>query len=147
VWWLAWALVLAWLLYTGRSVTDDHAMPPPRPRRLLDWLEHVGLDGGGGELSAEGCLESVVQGLFLLVAVILLALAAWLLVELAVPAVALVLYVVIRGMLAHVANDRHGCEGDLGRAIGWGGLWATVYTAPVALLVWVLHRLLPARLG
>ena len=83
----------------------------------------------------------------MLFALILLVLAAWFLGELAVPAVAVVLYVVIRGMLAHVANDRHGCEGHLSRALGWGGLWAAVYTAPIALLIWILHRLLPARLG
>ena len=50
-------------------------------------------------------------------------------------------------MLARVANDRHGCEGDVPRALAWGGLWAAVYTAPTAGVVWVLHRLLPARIG
>jgi hypothetical protein len=140
-------VILAWLLHAGRPLTDDHALRPPRPRRLLDWLEHTALDGSGFEASAEGCAETVVLGLFMLAVLILLVLAAWFLVELVVPALALALYVVIRGMLAHVANDRHGCEGSLLRAIGWGGLWATLYTAPVALLAWILHRLLPARLG
>jgi hypothetical protein len=50
-------------------------------------------------------------------------------------------------MLARVANDRHGCEGDVPRALAWGGLWAAVYTAPIAGVVWVLHRLLPTRIG
>jgi hypothetical protein len=145
LWWLVWTIVLAWLLYTGRSVTDDHAMRPPHPRRLLRWFEWIG-DVGGVDLG-DGVVEGLVLGLLLLVAAILFVLAAWLLVELAVPALALILYLVIRGMLARVANDRHGCEGHLSRAVAWGALWAVVYSAPIAGLVWVLHRLFPTRLG
>ena len=44
-------------------------------------------------------------------------------------------------MLAKVANDDHGCEGSMLRSAGWGGLWATVYIAPLAVLMWLVHLL------
>jgi hypothetical protein len=65
--------------------------------------------------------------------------AAWLLVELVVPALFFLAYALVRGALARVANDEHGCEGSLVRAATWGALWATVYVAPLALVVWALH--------
>jgi hypothetical protein len=61
------------------------------------------------------------------------------LVELVVPALFFSTYVLVRGALARVANDDHGCEGSLARAAGWGALWATVYIAPLGLLVFALH--------
>ena len=32
------------------------------------------------------------------------------------------------------------CRGRLGRALAWGALWATVYTAPLAGAVWFVHH-------
>ena len=50
-----------------------------------------------------------------------------------------VVAVVLRGMLARVVNDRHHCEGNLFLASVWGAIWATVYTGPLALVVWGVH--------
>ena len=48
-------------------------------------------------------------------------------------------FAVHRSMLAKVANDRHQCKGNVIYAVCWGAFWATLYTAPLALLVWVVH--------
>jgi hypothetical protein len=53
--------------------------------------------------------------------------------------------VMARNMLAAVINDRHRCHGNLGRALAWGLLWATVYTAPLAGLVWFVHYVLGSQ--
>ncbi len=150
IWWLVWLLVLARLLYTGQRVTDDHALQAPRswfgargdaakkpPRQSASgggWLDGLNWGGGSafdGEAFAIGCL--IVVGLILLVG------AVWFLVEIAVPVIAFLLYGVVRGMLARVVNDRHHCHGRVGRSLAWGGLWATVYIAPLALAVWFIH--------
>jgi hypothetical protein len=34
---------------------------------------------------------------------------------------------------------QHHCRNSPPRAVLWGLLWATVYTAPLAFLVWVVH--------
>ena len=59
--------------------------------------------------------------------------------EIVIPALAFVAYFLIRGMLARITNDQHGCQGNLVRATLWGSLWATAYTLPFALLVWLVH--------
>ena len=145
-WWLLWTGLLTWLLVTGHRVSDDHGLDArgaSKLERLREWLDYTPhLDAGDAD-SLPGLVVSLVLGLL---AAILFALAAWFLVELAIPAIALVAYVVIRGMLARVANDHHGCEGNLARALGWGALWATIYTAPLALAVWLAHRLAGGRL-
>jgi hypothetical protein len=64
---------------------------------------------------------------------------AWVLIEVIVPVVAVLLYALVRGMLARVANDKHGCGGKSGASLLWGALWATVYTVPLAFLTWVVH--------
>ena len=61
------------------------------------------------------------------------------LIEIAVPALAFATYFLIRGMLAHVVNDEHNCKDNFLAALCWGALWATLYTAPLGLLVWVIH--------
>ena len=48
-------------------------------------------------------------------------------------------YFLVRGMLARVANQAHGCKGRLAASLSWGCLWATVYMAPLALLAWLAH--------
>jgi hypothetical protein len=55
--------------------------------------------------------------------------------------VAFVLYLLIRGMLAQVANARLRCRGRMVRSFAFGVLWATLYTAPLAGFVWFVHRL------
>lgn len=139
-WWAIWLGALAWLLYTGQELTDDHRLGGFR------WL-------GAGEVvtpmaDGPGCLGGVFSlfevlfaseliligfGLFLLFGAI------WVLFEVAVPLLVFLLYCVARGMLARVVNDQHGCRGSLGRSLGWGLVWATTYTAPLALAVWFIH--------
>ena len=72
-------------------------------------------------------------------AIPLLIVAAWFLIEIAIPGIAFLMYFLVRGMIAHAVNDRHHCQGNLPRSLLWGLLWATVYTAPLAGLVWLVH--------
>ena len=84
---------------------------------------------------SEGCL--IVLGVILAVVIALVGI--WLLIEIVIPALAFVAYFLIREMLARVTNDEHSCQGSVVRAVLWGSLWATVYTLPFALLVWLVH--------
>jgi hypothetical protein len=96
-------------------------------------------DLGSGDL--EGCLWVV----GILLAICSIVVLAWLLVEIIVPLLAFLFYAMIRGMLARVANDDHGCTSRTGKAAFWGGFWATIYTAPLALLVWAVHLIAAYR--
>jgi hypothetical protein len=68
-------------------------------------------------------------------------LAAFLLVELVLPAVFFAAYLAVRGGIARVANDDHDCAGALGRSAAWGTLWATLYALPLAAVLWVVHAI------
>jgi hypothetical protein len=65
--------------------------------------------------------------------------AAWVVAELAMPVAVVVTYMITMRALTRVANDRHGCEGALAKAVGWGALWATLYVAPLAIVTLVVH--------
>jgi hypothetical protein len=142
-WWLIWIVGLSILLYSGHRVSDDFR--PSQPRNWFSPLFENARDytpdtswGWGWYLwDGEGCL--VLLGILL--AIVLLLGAAWFLVEIALPVLGFVIYFLVRGMLGVVVNDRHGCEKSWPRAIAWGTLWATLYTAPLALLVLLLHVL------
>ena len=148
VWWVLWAGFLTRLLYLGVQVSDDHNLAGPRrwftgsgrPARgggsWTDWVDWFPAGDGEGCLWALG----IVLALFVL-GFFVLGFAAWFLVEVALPLLAFVLYLVARGMLARAVNDRHHCRGSLVRSWGYGVLWATAYTAPVTGLVWGIHRL------
>jgi hypothetical protein len=41
--------------------------------------------------------------------------------------------------IGRVSNDRHGCEGNALRAVGWGALWAAIYVAPLAIVVGAVY--------
>jgi hypothetical protein len=153
VWWLVWTVALARVLYQGVRVSDD--LQPHQPRSWFgggarssgrsresgggNWW-YLGDLGGAGELG-EGCLWVI--GIVLAIGVIVVL--AWLLVEIIVPLLAFVFYAMIRGMLARVANDDHECTGQGVKAVLWGAVWATLYTAPLALLVWVIHLIVAYR--
>jgi hypothetical protein len=62
-------------------------------------------------------------------------------VELVAPLTFFLTYWLFMRAIGRVANDRHGCEGDLSRSMGWGALWATAYVLPIAALTWALHAL------
>jgi hypothetical protein len=151
MWWLVWAIALARVLFRGVRISDD--LPLHQPRSWFgggrakstsngqgsgwDWLNF----GGVGPIEAEGC--AWVIGIVLALCLVLVL--AWLLVEVIVPVLAFLFYAMIRGMLARIANNDHGCANHAGRAVLWGTLWATVYTAPLALLVWVIHLIVAYR--
>jgi hypothetical protein len=157
-WWLVWLAVLTRMLYMGQRVTADHELGAPRnwfgsaqkePEKKdpLDirkpearktggdwsWLEFMALFGSGG--GGEGCLF----GIALIVGLIVLLGLIWFLIEIAIPVMFFVVYFTVRGMLAHVINDRHHCRSRLGRAFVWAFVWATAYTAPLAGVVWFVH--------
>jgi hypothetical protein len=158
-WWVIWAAALARLLYGGHRISDDHVLAEPR-----NWFRAVFggsgdkkkksgggssggssgwslLDGLGGAAEFEGCLVGIGVVLALFVAFV----GFWLLIEIVIPGIAFFMYFIIRGMLARVANDDHGCAGNWLRATLWGAFWATVYVAPLALLVWLAHEMLPGK--
>ena len=131
IWWAVWFAVLARFLYTGSRVTDDHQWSSPRKwvsTESASWVD-------------PGCLWLPIadEGCLILLGLVALVFAAWFLIEVAIPALMLLLYAVVRGMLAHVANDRHHCRGNLLRSVVWAFLWATLYTAPYAGAVWLVH--------
>jgi hypothetical protein len=143
-WWLIWVATLSTLLFKGFRLSHDFVLAPRR------WRFDPSPSGDGSAAAAgcgdvSACLGEAISGVLILLLLTALAfVVAWLLVELVAPLVFLLTYTLIRGAIARVANDEHGCEGNLGSALGWGTLWATVYVAPLALAVWGLHLLFRA---
>jgi hypothetical protein len=137
-WWLIWVVVLAAMLYQGHRVSDDHQLGQARSWNLrkffIDWfpvadaVDVVTLD-----------IEACAIGCLIVAAIPLLVLLVWFFVEIAIPALIFVAYFMVRGQLAHVVNDRHDCARNLIRSVAWGAWWATIYTAPIAGLVWFIH--------
>lgn len=150
-WWFVWAVFLSVLLHRGWHVDDDHVWTAPSGH----WFTRSGdgepsgclwnaLDFGSFDLgvgAGEGCLGAIAGVLLTILVIILLFFAAWFVIEVAIPAGAFVTYLLIRGMLARVANDRHGCEDNWLRAGVWGATWATIYVIPQSLVVWLVHEL------
>jgi hypothetical protein len=122
-WRTIWSAVLTTLLYRGWRLSDDHVLAPPRaPWRRSEENPWAGRSDGAlngcdlvGCFDVDGCgavalaLAAVAFGFILA--------AAWLVIELALPALFFVAYLLVRTSLARVANDHHGCEGRLGRAL------------------------------
>jgi hypothetical protein len=148
-WWLIWIVGLSILLYTGHRISDDYR--PGQPRNWFTWLGDRAEDMPGATHFSSGCwwfpIDALTGGegclaiLVVIVALLVILSAAWFLIEIAFPVVGFAVYFLVRGMVGAVVNDRHGCEKSLPRAIGWGTLWATLYTAPLALLVFLVHLL------
>jgi hypothetical protein len=142
VWWAIWLAVLSRFLYTGQRVTDDHEMHEPRfwfasePSKPYERDPDRSWWNGyfWGSTWGDGDAFLIVVGLFLLLGLI------WFLFEIAIPVLLFLLYFVARGMLARVVNDHHHCREKVKRALGWGMVWATVYTAPLAAAVWFIHH-------
>jgi hypothetical protein len=135
IWWGLWCCILTVLLYRGWRLSDDHVLASSRVRGNRPPARAASEDGGPSWLDLGGGDELLI--------VLLLALvfgAAWLVVELAVPGLFFCAYLLVRTSLAHVANDRHGCEGQLGRALGWGVLWSTLVALPLAACVLLAHQ-------
>jgi hypothetical protein len=148
-WWLLWTVALTTLLYRGWRLSDDLVLRAPRlpfsnPGDRTAGAAAKSTSEGGfraqgcgnvGCCDVGGCAEAIAVVLILAV----IAVASWVLVELVIPAIFFAAYVLVRGALARVANDEHGCEGDVVKSMGWGTLWATVYVLPLAALVWLVH--------
>jgi hypothetical protein len=144
VWWLIWAVTLTVVLHRRQRITHDYELRPPRKwfewKSLGEWfriLDLGGLDVPASDSLGMACLVVVVA----IIAIPVLLVLAWVVIEVAIPLVAFVTYLVIRGMLARVANDWHGCQGSWARSALWGAIWAAVYTLPLALIVWSVHRI------
>jgi hypothetical protein len=142
-WWAIWTGVLTTLLYRGWRLSDDHVLAPARPPWRTSETNHR---TGGSDVSLNGCdlvgcgdvdgcgavaLAALAFGLILA--------AVWLVIELALPALFFVAYVLVRSSLARVANDQHDCEGRLGRALLWAAIWASFYALPLALVIVAIH--------
>jgi hypothetical protein len=137
--WLVWVSALTAVLYQGRRVSHDHTMATPR-----NWFGNLFQGPSWGDFAdvawlGEGCGEGCAVALGVVAAVFIAVVGFWFLIEVAIPGIAFIIYFLIRGMLARVANDDHCCTGRFGRALAWAALWATVYMAPLALLTWVGH--------
>lgn len=131
VWWIVWTMILTKLLYKGEQITDDHQHKQPRDWLGLQKADASDASGCGYGADFEGC--AVLIGL--VVALILV----WFLIEVAIPIVFLLLYFLVRGMLANVVNEKAYCRGNFTLSAARGFFWATVYTAPLALSIWVIH--------
>jgi hypothetical protein len=145
-WWAALAAMFSVLLHRGFRLRDDGVFVPFWQRRgeagsrsegggsSLGWLDSCGCDGCSG-VDGEGALFA------LALAVVLAVLfgAAWVVAELALPLVLFAGYAVLHRALTRVAHDTHDCKGNLGRAVGWGIAWSTMYLVPLATIVWSVH--------
>jgi hypothetical protein len=132
IWWFVWAMILTKLLYKGEQVSDDFQRKT-EARSWFNTQDHdlTGCDGCGHGADIEGC--AVILGL--IAALVLV----WFLVEIAIPVVFFMLYFLVRGMLARVVNDQWSCRGSFGRSAMRGVLWATIYTVPLAVTIWIVH--------
>lgn len=133
------AIAVAFLLVcsgVAARVPWDRSRKGSKSEALSDALSWGCDPLGCGDLT--GCGETA----FVLTLVAAILGAVWLMVELAVPALFFLAYFLVRTSLARVANDHHDCESHLGRALGWGLVWASLYAAPLALVIFVAHRLL-----
>jgi hypothetical protein len=151
-WWIIVSATLVVLLYRGFRLRDDlvYFLPWDRPAKSEGspapkskgggWsvgdLSGCG-DAGCSGLDGEGCVGAIAVALALALAFG----AAWVFVELAMPLAFVLTYWLFMRAIGRVANDRHGCDGDLVKSLGWGVLWATIYLSPLAGLTWALHAL------
>lgn len=140
-WWAVWAVVLSALGMKG-GLKDDHDLvlrfpsfgerrvPRERlgPRSFWWWV--------GEAFSFATELEALVFLVLLFAALAVLLVGVWLVVELAAPALFFITYLGLVRALRHVRPRAPG------PAIAAGTLWATVYVAPLAALVWGLHVVL-----
>lgn len=134
VWWMIWTFALSRLLYLGRHISDDFQIREPR-----NWF------GKGSWNDLSGCSGSDSEGCLIVVGLIVALIAVWFLIEVAIPLTFLMLYFVIRGMMARVVNEPVTCKENLGLSLLRGGFWATVYTVPLAGVVWLVHYLATKR--
>ncbi len=143
-WWGVWTVALAVLLYRGFRLSDDHVFrwprfarkreterPRPKDKGSTWWDAPFYLLEAGWVVALAGLIVAALFG------------AAWVVVELLLPALFFLAYWLVRGALARVANDNHDCEGHGPRSLGWAALFATLYMLPLALILGVVAALWP----
>lgn len=162
LWWLTLVGAFGVLLYRGARLADDgpqlsDARPMegderPKPakteKKNSSPLDSCGGDPGCsgcsldglGSLGGEGC-GGLGAALGALVAIAALILLAWLLAEFVLPLLFTAAYYVLSRGLRRVTNDTHECQGDAPRALGWALAWASLYTLPFALVVFLAQGL------
>jgi len=96
-------------------------------------------DGGGDGDGIGGLLIGI---LIAIVVAIVMGLIVFVAVQFVIPALAVGTYALIRAMIERVRGQGGAWAGDLRRSLVRGVTWATVYTAPFALVVWLGHVLL-----
>jgi hypothetical protein len=145
--WFVWAAVLTNTLYRGERIADDHRFEPslwfleskPGPAGVR--AESGGEKSGGGWGSI-GNIGDIGEAAVLLGAILLACaavLTAWLLVELVIPALFTLAYLLLIRALKLATNDGTGCRGDLGRSLRRGALFATLYVGPLLVLAAIIH--------
>jgi hypothetical protein len=156
-WFVIWTAALTWLGYSGRAVDEDWG-GFRRPRRLFgrggglnrgsslptDALPYVDLSGvdlpdGGGDGGGLGCLGVILASAVAIAAVAAIVVLLDFTIGYVIPLVALALYTIVRAMLNHVAARGHVTRGNLALSFARGATWAAVYTAPLAVAIWLLH--------
>lgn len=146
IWALALCGTLTTLLYRGWRVADDHRFvimardegpaAPPKDSLGWNWKEDA-----ISVADPEGCLGALAVAVVMLLSFV----AAWLFVELVFPLIFFAAYWLVMKAIARVANDRHGCEHDLPKALLWGALWTVTYLGPIAAVVALVHLVVRSR--
>ncbi len=135
-WVLIWTLAFTTLLFRGWRLAKDAWT---KDASTLDDVTMLNVDL---DLSTRRSWwyddEGAAIAVFLFVVLLILSFAL----EFLLPLVLIGSYLLVLRGLAHVANDRHGCEGKLGRSLLWGVLWSSIYAAPIAGLVLLAHLLM-----
>lgn len=142
-WWAIWALVVGLVVYRGHEAADDHelaiAFPmagagrqtaaAPRPPRR-------GWSLAGDVFAAASDGEAILVAMVLAIVLVLLFAGAWVILEVVFPCLFFIAYTA----LLRALRRSQGHAGSL-RAAGIGIVWATAYTAPLAVVVWLVHVL------
>jgi hypothetical protein len=153
-WWVIVSVVLSTLLYRGYRLRDDWTFtlplrslwandpPRPAPNERHPAPANRSSSGSGCDPGCDpGCVDLGDEGILVVAALFLAAVtmfgALWLLVEVALPVVLFATYSGVLAALKRVAHDRHECEGNLARAVGWGAFWAAFCLLPVAAVVYL----------
>jgi hypothetical protein len=160
--WFVWTGVLAATLYRGSRIADDHRFDPTiwfmdkkkeppsgkpgkQGKQTKKGKDKSGGGGGGGGWSIGdiGNLGDAGEGCLILIGAVLLAgaaiLTAWLLVELVIPALFTLAYLLLIRALKLATNDESGCAGDVSRSLRRGAMFATIYVGPLLVLAALVH--------
>jgi hypothetical protein len=140
VWWAIWVGVLGYVAHSGRPIEDDYA-PNVEPKigRWMGWLQYA--DPGAIDLGGEGFLAGCAMAIVAMLALVLVGLLVAVLFELVIPLLIAALYLLVTAMLRRGLGGAGEAAGRPLAALGVGVWWATIYTAPLALLVLLAHRL------